>query len=92
CALAFWLAGMDMFDAICHSFSTVAIGGFSTHDASMGYFNSPAINLITVVFLLIAGVNFSLHFAAFAHGPTRLGVYWRDPEVKVFLGVQLVLT
>ena len=92
CALAFWAAGMDMFDAICHSFSTVAIGGFSTHDASMGYFNSPAINLITVVFLLIAGVNFSLHFAAFAHGPTRLGVYWRDPEVKIFLGVQVVLT
>ncbi|MFR9720577.1 TrkH family potassium uptake protein [Aeromonas diversa] len=92
CALAFWAAGMDMFDAICHSFSTVAIGGFSTHDASMGYFNSPAINLITVVFLLIAGVNFSLHFAAFVHGPTRLGVYWRDPEVKTFLGVQVVLT
>ncbi|MEW7866958.1 TrkH family potassium uptake protein [Aeromonas diversa] len=92
CALAFWAAGMDMFDAICHSFSTVAIGGFSTHDASMGYFNSPVINLITVVFLLIAGVNFSLHFAAFAHGPTRLGVYWRDPEVKIFLGVQVVLT
>lgn len=49
CASAFWLAGMSLFDAICHSFSTIAIGGFSTHDASMGYFDSYAINLITVV-------------------------------------------
>jgi len=46
CALAFWLAGMTPFDAIGHSFSTIAIGGFSTHDASMGYFDSYAINMI----------------------------------------------
>ena len=57
CMLAFWLAGMTLFDAICHSFATVAIGGFSTHDASMGYFNSPVINLITVVFLIISGLT-----------------------------------
>jgi trk system potassium uptake protein TrkH len=92
CSLAFWSAGMTLFDAICHSFATVAIGGFSTHDASIGYFNSPVINLITVVFLLIAGVNFTLHFAAFAHRQWRLAVYWRDPEVKVFLAIQAALT
>ena len=48
CALAYWMAGMTLFDAICHSFSTLSVGGFSTHDASIGFFNSPAINLITV--------------------------------------------
>nr|WP_269808982.1 potassium transporter TrkG [Enterovibrio nigricans] len=62
CASAYWLAGMSVFDAISHSFSTVAIGGFSTHDASMGYFNSPAINFITVFFLFISACNFSLSF------------------------------
>ncbi|PSJ40101.1 potassium transporter [Zobellella endophytica] len=92
CALLLWLAGMNLFDAICHSFSTVAIGGFSTYDASVGHFNSPMINLIIVVFLMIAGVNFSLHFAAFANRRMRVSVYRMDPEVKAFIGVQLVLT
>ncbi|MDD9834462.1 potassium transporter, partial [Escherichia coli] len=63
CALALWIAGMDVFDAISHSFSTIAIGGFSTHDASIGYFNSPTINVIIGVFLLISGCNFALHFS-----------------------------
>ncbi|MCC4264425.1 TrkH family potassium uptake protein [Oceanimonas baumannii] len=92
CALLLWLAGMNLFDAICHSFSTIAIGGFSTYDASVGHFNSPVINLIIVVFLIIAGVNFSLHFAAFSNRGLRLSVYRMDPELKVFIGVQLVLT
>ncbi|UTV27786.1 TrkH family potassium uptake protein [Photobacterium atrarenae] len=91
CAVAFWLAGMSVFDAISHSFSTIAIGGFSTHDASMGYFNSQAINMITVVFLLISACNFSLHFAAFANGGVHLRTYWRDPEFRTFLGIQLIL-
>ena len=63
CAIALWFAGMDVFDAISHSFSTIAIGGFSTHDASIGYFNSPAINTIIAIFLLISGCNYGLHFA-----------------------------
>ncbi|KLV05065.1 TrkH family potassium uptake protein [Photobacterium ganghwense] len=91
CAVAFWLAGMSVFDAISHSFSTIAIGGFSTHDASMGYFNSSTINMITVVFLLISACNFSLHFAAFAHGGINLRAYARDPEFRAFLVSQLIL-
>ena len=83
---------MDVFDAICHSFSTIAIGGFSTHDASMGYFDSPTINLICVVFLLIAALNFSLHFAAFSRRGINLRVYFRDAEFKVLIAIQLVLT
>lgn len=89
CGLAYYLAGMSWFDAICHSFSTIAIGGFSTHDASMGYFDSPAINIICVVFLLISAVNFALHHAFVV---TRsLGMYWRDPELRGFLVIQAAL-
>ena len=91
CASAFWLAGMSPFDAISHSFSTIAIGGFSTHDASIGYFDSYAINLITVIFLLISACNYSLHFAAFASGGVHPKYYWRDPEFRAFIFIQLVL-
>jgi len=90
CALSYWAAGMSLFDAICHSFSTIAIGGFSTHDASMGAFNSPLINVICVFFLLIAGVNFALHFAVLHSKSLRN--YFYDPEFKVFIAIQLVLT
>ncbi|MBT5800954.1 MAG: hypothetical protein HOI20_05065 [Gemmatimonadetes bacterium] len=62
CALAYWLAGMDLFDAIAHSFSTVSIGGFSTHDASIGYFDNPAIELIAICFIAISGISFTLHW------------------------------
>lgn len=92
CAVAYWAAGMDVFDAICHSFSTIAIGGFSTHDASIGYFDSPAINMICVVFLLIAALNFSLHFAAFSRRGINLKVYFKDAEFKVLIAIQLGLT
>ncbi|NQY86865.1 MAG: potassium transporter [Colwellia sp.] len=90
CAVAYWLAGMSGFDAICHSFSTIAIGGFSTHDASMGYFNSPVINLVCVFFLIIAGVNFALHYAVLQS--KSLKNYFYDPEFKVFIAIQVVLT
>jgi len=89
CTLAYWSAGMNWFDAICHAFSTVAIGGFSTYDASMGHFDSPVINFICVFFLIIAAINFSLHYAAVAS--RNISVYIRDPEFKVFLCIQLAL-
>lgn len=92
CALLYWFAGMSAFDAICHSFSTIAIGGFSTYDASMGHFNSEAINFITVVFLLISACNFSLHFAAFSSGGGfKLRHYFKDPEFLAFIFIQLIL-
>ncbi|MBD1227102.1 MULTISPECIES: Trk system potassium transporter TrkH [Xenorhabdus] len=89
CALALWAAGMPVFDAISHSFSTIAIGGFSTHDASIGFFNSPAINTIIAIFLLISGCNFGLHFAVLSG--RSLNVYWRDPEFRMFITIQLAL-
>ena len=89
CALAFYLAGMSWFDAICHAFSTVAIGGFSTYDASIGHFDSGLINTICIVFLLISAVNFPLHFAAIRG--KSVATYFRDPEFKTFLGIQAAL-
>ena len=82
CAVSYWMAGMTMFDAIAHSFSTVSIGGFSTHDASIGYFQSPIIEAIAVVFMLIAGINFSLHFISWKNLSFRH--YFQDDEVKAY--------
>jgi trk system potassium uptake protein len=89
CGVSYWLAGMSVFDAICHAFSTIAIGGFSNHDASLAYFDSPAVNMVCVVFLIIAAANFSLHFAAFRN--KSIAHYLKDPEYKTFLVFQLVL-
>ena len=89
CALSFWAAGMTPFDAIGHSFSTVAIGGFSTHESGISYYNSSLINGITAVFLFIAGCNFGLHFSVLSG--RSLKVYWRDPEFKMYFFFQLAL-
>ena len=83
CALAYFIAGMSLFDAICHSFSTTAIGGFSTHDDSLGHFDSLAIELVAIVFMLIASVNFALHFVSWRN--RSLTHYLKDAEVRVFL-------
>ncbi|MGP1938991.1 MAG: Trk system potassium transporter TrkH [Arsenophonus sp. ET-DL9-MAG3] len=89
CAIVLWCAGMNVFDAISHSFSTVSIGGFSTHKQSIGYFNSPIINIIIAIFLLISGCNFCLHFSVLSG--RSLMIYWRDHEFRVFISFQLVL-
>lgn len=85
CVLAYWLGGMSLFDAVGHAFSTVAIGGFSTHDASLAYFNNPTIEMIAVVFMVIAGVNFALHFTAWRKASAQ--PYFKDPELKVYIGL-----
>lgn len=82
CALSYWLVGMDLFDAVTHSFTTVAIGGFSTHDQSMGYFNSPAIEMVAIIFMFIAGINFALHFTAWQRRSGKH--YLNDPEFKFY--------
>jgi trk system potassium uptake protein TrkH len=82
CGTAYWIAGMSLFDAVGHAFSTVAIGGFSTHDASMSYFDNRAIEMIAVVFMLVSGVNFALHYVAWNRKlPT---VYWNDSEFRFY--------
>ncbi|MCA1773047.1 MAG: TrkH family potassium uptake protein [Halomonas sp.] len=83
CMLAYMAAGMDWFDALGHSFSTVALGGFSTHDASIGYFDSAAIELICVGFMLVSAFSFSLHFIAWRE--KRLTHYFQDPEARFLM-------
>ena len=82
CAVGYFLSGMSIFDAISHSFSTVAIGGFSTHDGSIGYFNSAAIESIAMIFMFLAGINFSLHFVAWNN--RSLVDYIKDSEFKTY--------
>lgn len=89
CALGYWMAGMTPFDAIGHSFSTVAIGGFSTHDASMGYFDSTTIEAICTFFMIISAVNFSLHF--FAWRQKTLLHYFQDPEFKFYISILAIV-
>ncbi|WP_027967643.1 TrkH family potassium uptake protein [Halomonas halocynthiae] len=83
CMLAYKVAGMDWFDALSHSFSTVAIGGFSTHDASIGYFDSAAIEMVCIFFLIISAMSFSLHFVAWRE--RSISHYLRDPEARFLL-------
>lgn len=89
CALAYRLAGMPWFDAITHSFSTVAIGGFSIKDTSLGHYDSFAIEMVAVVFMLLAAANFALHFSLFRK--RSLKQYWRDPEYRFFLGSVMLM-
>jgi len=86
CAASYMAAGMGWFDALCHAFSTVAIGGFSPHDLSIGYFDSTAIELVAIVFMFAAGINFSLHFFAWRYVSVKH--YSQDPE---FRGYTLIL-
>jgi trk system potassium uptake protein TrkH len=82
CVFGYMLAGMDWFDALCHAFTTVAIGGFSTHDLSIGYYDSAAVDLVAVFFMIIAGINFSLHFFAWRYLNVRH--YVDNPEVRAY--------
>ena len=89
CAIAYFLAGMPIFDAIGHSFSTVAIGGFSTHDASIGYFDNSVIEVIAIIFMLISGINFALHFFAWQHkNPLH---YFQDSEFRFYISMMAVI-
>jgi trk system potassium uptake protein TrkH len=82
CIFAYWLAGMKLFDAVGHAFSTVAIGGFSTHNASIAFWDNPTIEMVAMVFMSIAGINFALHFTAWRRASAQ--PYFIDPELKVY--------
>lgn len=94
CALAYYAGGMNAFDAIAHSFSTVSTGGFSTHDASMWHFQSHTLLAISNLFMLLGAISFALHFRVLNGRSPRL--YWRDEETRIFLliviGLSLLLS
>lgn len=79
--------GMDWFDAICHSFSAISTGGFSTHDSSMGYFDNPFLDYACIFIMFLGGVNFALHFAAW-HSRNWL-VYLHDSEFRVYVWIMV---
>lgn len=94
-SLAYWWAGMSLFDAIGHAASSVATGGFSTHDASFGHWNDPLIDVIGIVLMWLGSLNFALHFLAWRHahkGRPSLSVYWRDPEFRFYNWFLLLVT
>jgi trk system potassium uptake protein TrkH len=88
CVTAYWVAGMDELDALMHGFTTMGLGGFSTHDASYAYWNSPAIEAVAIAFMLVAAINFATHFLAWRR--LSLRAYRVDPEAKVMLAVLVV--
>src|ERR1700691_2988297 len=78
-------AGMNWFDAVCHGFSALSLGGFSTYDASIGHFNSLRIELVLIVFQVLAALNFATHFLAWSQRGVR--AYFHDAEAKAIIGV-----
>ena len=89
CALLYFLAGMNPFDAISHSLSTVSIGGFSTHDESIGYFDSSFIEAICIIFMLLSALSFTLHyFAIYKKKPLK---YFYDPDLRFFLSIMALI-
>ncbi|MBI3147285.1 MAG: TrkH family potassium uptake protein [Betaproteobacteria bacterium] len=85
CVLAYRYAGMDWGDAVIHMFTTLGLGGFSSHDASFGFFDSPAVEGVALVFMTLCGMNFATHFLALAERSPRC--YWADPEIRWYLVV-----
>ena len=89
CAILYYLGGMGSFDAVSHAMSTVAIGGFSTHNDSIGHFNSIAIETICIVFMLLSAFSFTLHyFAVFKKKPLK---YFYDPEIRFFMSILAII-
>ena len=89
CALLYFAFGMSAFDAISHSLSTVSIGGFSTHDESIGYFNSISIEVICMVFMLLSALSYALHyFAVYKKKPLK---YFHDSELRFFVSILFVV-
>lgn len=84
-----WLGGMSVFDAVCHAFATMATGGFSTYDASVARFDSLYIEIVIIVFMFVAGMNFTLHYRLFK-GDAKS--FFRDPEFHFYGAIVLVAT
>lgn len=90
CALSYWLGGMSFFDAVCHAMSTMATGGFSTHDASFGFWNNPLIDSIATMFMLLGGINFGMHWYAWRRA--TVSHYQSDSELRTFILIALIVS
>jgi trk system potassium uptake protein TrkH len=85
CIVCLKFAGMNWFDAVCHGFSALSLGGFSTYDASIGHFNSLKIEMVLTLFTVLAALNFATHYLAWSQ--RGVSAYFRDAEAKAILGV-----
>jgi trk system potassium uptake protein TrkH len=83
------VGGMTLYDALCHTFTTMPTGGFSTKNASIAHFDSVYIDCVVIFFMLLAGINFSLHYQMLRGKPLA---FWRDSECRFFLGAILILS
>jgi trk system potassium uptake protein TrkH len=83
------LGGMSLYDALCHTFTTMPTGGFSTKNASIAHYDSVYFDGVFIFFMLLAGINFSLHYQLLKGKPLA---FWRDSECRFFLGTVLLLT
>jgi len=81
------IAGMSLFDALCSTFGTMATGGFSTRNASIGAYGSISIDIIVIIFMFLAGANFSLHYLALSG---KLKAYWKNSEFRYYFAIVLV--
>jgi trk system potassium uptake protein TrkH len=88
CALAYWIGGMSFFDAVCHAMATVATGGFSTHDANFGYWHSALIDGMAMVFMMLGGANFGLHWYAWRRA--TISHYQADAELFTFTAIAVI--
>ncbi len=88
--LLLWLLGMPLFDALCHTFGTLATGGFSTKNASIGYYTNPLIHWVIIVFMFMSGANFALYYQALRG--RSLWTFWRNPEFKLYSLIVLAAT
>ena len=87
CSILYKFFGMSWFDAVSHAFSTISIGGFSTHDESFAYFNNSGLRWTAIIFMIISGINFALHYLAWTK--RRVLHYFYDSEVKLYLSLLL---
>ncbi len=85
-AVLLLLGGMNLYDALIHTFGTVGTGGFSNYNASVGYFDSTYIKVVITVFMIICGINFNLFFLSVKKGPS---VFWKDSEFKYYILILL---
>jgi trk system potassium uptake protein TrkH len=88
CAVAYWIGGMSFFDAVCHAMATVATGGFSTHDSNFGYWHSSLLDGMAMLFMLLGGANFGLHWYAWRRA--TIGHYQADAELRTFFAVAAI--
>ena len=89
CIFAYRFAGMSYFDAVSHAFSTVSIGGFSTHDLSIGYFDSVSVEVVCVIFMLLSAMSFAVHYSAMYRKQALK--YFYDPELRFFVSLLITI-